>query len=150
MSTEGQRHAAKLTELEQRRKELEDALMRLARDEAESLEVAELAQEVEQLEQQVEAARMAASIPQKIAKRTAVMPTDIQKQALPVKKRAENQLDDLANSLKQPGETFEAAYSRAVDTEMGAMMLKTLDDATALATGNPTEFDLEKARAALQ
>ena len=78
------------------------------------------------------------------------MPTDIQKQALPVKKRAEKLLDDLANSLQQPGETFEAAYSRALDTEMGAMMLKTLDDATALATGNPTEFDLEKARAALQ
>ena len=150
MSTEGQKHAAKLTELEQRRKELEDGLMRLARDEAESLEVAELAQEVEQLEQQVEAARMAASIPQKTAKRTALMTNDIQKQALSVKKRAEKQLDDLAKSLLKPGETFEAAYSRALDTEMGAMMLTTLGDSQALATGNPTEFDLEKARAALQ
>lgn len=150
MSGEGEKHAAELAKLEQRRKELEDALQRLARDEAESLEVAELAQEVEQLEQQVEAARMAANIPQKTAKRSAIMPTDIQKQALPVKKRAEKLLDDLANSLQQPGETFEAAYSRALDTEMGAIMLKTLDDATALATGNPTEFDLEKARAALR
>ena len=150
MSGEGEKHAAELAKLEQRRKELEDALQRLARDEAESLEVAELAQEVELLEQQVEAARMAANIPQKTAKRSAIMPTDIQKQALPVKKRAEKLLDDLANSLQQPGETFEAAYSRALDTEMGAIMLKTLDDATALATGNPTEFDLEKARAALR
>lgn len=78
------------------------------------------------------------------------MPDDFQKRALANKKVAENQLDDLAKSLRQPGETFEAAYSRALDTEMGAMMLKTLDDATALATGNPTQFDLEKARAALQ
>ena len=150
MSGEGEKYAAELAKLEQRRNELEDALQRLARDEAESLEVAELAQEVEQLEQQVEAARMAANIPQKTAKRSAIMPTDIQKQALPVKKRAEKLLDDLANSLQQPGETFEAAYSRALDTEMGAIMLKTLDDATALATGNPTEFDLEKARVALR
>ena len=150
MSGEGEKRAAELAKLEQRRKELEDALQRLARDEAESLEVAELAQEVELLEQQVEAARMAANIPQKTAKRSAIMPTDIQKQALPVKKRAEKLLDDLANSLQQPSETFEAAYSRALDTEMGAIILKTLDDATALATGNPTEFDLEKARAALR
>tara|TARA_R110002124_G_scaffold167131_2_gene334487 strand:+ start:2973 stop:3425 length:453 start_codon:yes stop_codon:yes gene_type:complete len=150
MSPEGQRHADELARLETRKKDLEDALMRLARDEAEAQEVAELAQEVEQLEQQVDAARIAANIPKMTAKRNAIMPTNIQKQALPVKKRAEKLLDDLANSLQQPGETFEAAYSRALDTEMGAMMLKTLDDATALATGNPTEFDLEKARAALQ
>lgn len=78
------------------------------------------------------------------------MPTDIQKQALPVKKRAEKLLDDLAKSMQQPGETFEAAYSRALDTEMGAMMLKTLDDASALATGNPTQMDIEEARAALK
>ncbi len=78
------------------------------------------------------------------------MPDDFQKRALANKKVAENQLDDLAKSLRQPGETFEAAYSRALDTDMCAMMLKTLDDATALASGNPTQFDLEKARAALQ
>lgn len=116
MSTEGQRYAAKLTKLEQRRKELEDALMRLARDEAESLEVAELAQEVEQLEQQVDTARIAANIPHKTAKKSATMPTDIQKQALAMKIRAKKQLDDLANSLQQADETFEAAYSRALDT----------------------------------
>jgi len=150
MSIEGEKHAAELAKLEQRKKDLEDALMRLARDEVESLEVAELAEEVGQLEQQVDAARMAANIPLKTENRSAIMPTDIQKQALPVKKRAEKQLDDLANSLQQSGETFEAAYSRALDTELGAMMLKTLDDATALASGNPTGFDLEKARAALQ
>ena len=62
MSTEGQRHAAELAKLEQRRKELEDALMRLARDEAEAQEVAELAQEVEQLENEVETARAAANM----------------------------------------------------------------------------------------
>ena len=62
MSTEGQRHAAELASLEARKKELDDALMRLARDEAEALEVAELAQEVEQLEQQVEIARAAANM----------------------------------------------------------------------------------------
>ena len=112
MSPEGQRHADELPRLETRKKDLEDALMRLARDEAEAQEVAELAQEGEQLEQQVDAARIAANIPKMTAKRNAIMPTNIQKQALPVKKRAEKLLDDLANSLQQPGETFEAAYSR--------------------------------------
>jgi hypothetical protein len=150
MSTEGQKHAAKLAELEGRKKKLEDALMRLARDEAESLEVSELAQDVEQLEQQVDAARTALNIPNETAKRTAIMTHDIRKQALSVKKIAEKQLDDFAKSLQQPGETFEAAYSRVLDTEMGAMMLTTLGDSQALATGNPTEFDLEKARAALR
>ncbi|SDX74741.1 hypothetical protein [Tritonibacter mobilis] len=36
MSQEGQRHAEELARLEARKKDLEDALMRLARDEAEA------------------------------------------------------------------------------------------------------------------
>ena len=150
MTIDGNRHADDLVRLEAKRKELEDTLAALARDEDELGRVLELAKEVDQLEQQVDAARAAANIPHETAKRSAIMPHDFQKRALANKKVAENQLDDLAKSLRQPGETFEAAYSRALNTEMGAMMLKTLDDATALASGNPTQFDLEKARAALQ
>lgn len=150
MTIDGNRHAADLVRLESKRKELEDTLAALARDEGELDRVLELAQEIDQLEQQVDAARAAANIPHKTAKRSAIMPDDFQKRVLANKKVAENQLDDLAKSLRQPGETFEAAYSRALDSEMGVMMLKTLDDATALASGNPTQFDLEKARAALQ
>lgn len=150
MSQEGQRHAEELARLEARKKDLEDALMRLARDEAEAQEVAELAQEVTLLENEVESARAAAKSPQDTAKRTADMSNEVKKQALDLKKRAEKQLDELAKSICHPGETFEAAYSRALDTEMGAMMLKTLDDASALATGSPTQSDLEEARAALR
>jgi small-conductance mechanosensitive channel len=150
MTIDGNRHAADLVRLESKRKELEDTLTALARDEDELDRVLELAREIDQLEQQVDAARAAANIPHKTAKRSAIMPDDLQKRALANKKVAERQLDDLAKSLRQPGETFEVAYSRALDTEMGAMMLKTLDDATALASGNPTQFDLEKARIALQ
>ena len=124
--------------------------MRLARDEAEAQEVAELAQEVEQLEDEVENARAAVKSSHEITKGTAEMSNDVKKQALDLKKRAEKQLDELAKSICQRGETFEAAYSRALDTDMGSMMLKTLDDASALATGNPTEAELEEARAALR
>ena len=48
--------------------------------------------------------------------------------------------------MQQPGETFEKAYSRALNTDMGRSMLRTLDDATAIQTGQPTEADLETAR----
>ena len=118
MSTEGQKHAAKLAELEQRRKELEDALMRLARDEAESREVAELAQEVEQLEQQVEAARMAANM-----EKTTTKPNNIKKAAADNRRKAEDQLDKLAKSVQRDGETFEKAYLRALDTDMGKALM---------------------------
>ena len=118
MSTEGQKHAAKLAELEQRRKELEDALMRLARDEAESREVAELAQEVEQLEQQVEAARMAANM-----EKTMTNPNNIKKAAADNRRKAEDQLDKLAKSVQRDGETFEKAYLRALDTDMGKALM---------------------------
>lgn len=43
MSREGERHAAEILRLERRKKELEDALGRLVRDEAEAQEVADLA-----------------------------------------------------------------------------------------------------------
>ena len=68
MSKEGQGHAAELKRLEDRRKELEDALMRLARDEADAEEIMELATIVEQLEGQVETARAAASMEKNMTK----------------------------------------------------------------------------------
>ncbi|MEM6693518.1 MAG: hypothetical protein AAF626_02505 [Pseudomonadota bacterium] len=71
MSKEGQRHAAELKRLEDRRKELEDALMRLARDEADAEEIMELATIVEQLEGQVETARAAASTEKNMTKNEA-------------------------------------------------------------------------------
>ncbi|KHQ53604.1 hypothetical protein [Mameliella alba] len=59
MTQDGQRHTAELKRLEDRKKELEDALSRLARDEADAEEVMELAKEVELLEEQVATARAA-------------------------------------------------------------------------------------------
>ena len=144
MSTEGQKHAAKLAELEQRRKELEDALMRLARDEAESREVAELAQEVEQLEQQVEAARMAANM-----EKTMTNPNNIKKAAADNRRKAEDQLDKLAKSVQRDGETFEKAYLRALDTDMGKALMHARDDAQELERGGITSMDVAKAHADL-
>lgn len=147
MTQEGQRHAAELKRLEDKKKDLEEALMRLARDESEAEEVMELAQEVEQLETQVGAARAAANMEKTMTKNEpANSPVDLEKALATNRRSAERQLDRLAKQMQQPGETFEKAYSRALETEMGRAMLRTLDDATAIQTGQPTEADLETAR----
>jgi mannose-6-phosphate isomerase class I len=140
MSTEGQKHAAKLAKLEQRRKELEDALMRLARDEAEAQEVSELAQEVEQLENQVESARTAANMEKTMTKKN-----DITKAAAGNRRKAEAELDKLAKSVQQDGETFEKAYLRALDTDIGKALMQTRDDAQELERGGITAMDVADA-----
>lgn len=144
MSAEGEKHAAELAKLEQRRKELEDALQRLARDEAEAHEVADLAQEVEQLEHLVEAARAAANM-----EKTMTQPTEIRKRAQANMLKVDDQLDQLAKTIQRDGERFEKAYDRALQTEMGQSFLKTRSDAYALATGAPTADDIAEAHGAL-
>lgn len=138
MSQEGQRHAVELARLEARKKDLEDALMRLARDEAEAQEVAELAQEVEQLENQVETARAAANMEKTMTK-------DVRKAARLNREAAETQLDTLAKSMQQDGETFEKAYLRALDTDMGKALMETRDDAQELERGGITSMDVVEA-----
>jgi len=138
MSQEGQRHAAELARLEARKKDLEDALMRLARDEAEAQEVAELAQEIEQLENQVETARAAANMEKTMTK-------DVSKAARLNREAAETQLDTLAKSMQQDGETFEKAYLRALDTDMGKALMQTRDDAQELERGGITSMDVAEA-----
>ncbi len=138
MSQEGQRHAEELARLEARKKDLEDALMRLARDEAEAQEVAELAQEVEQLEEQVETARAAANMEKTMTK-------DVRKAARLNREAAETQLDTLAKSMQQDGETFEKAYLRALDTDMGKALMQTRDDAQELERGGITSMDVAEA-----
>lgn len=149
MSQEGQRHAEELARLEARKKDLEDALMRLARDEAEAQEVAELAQEVEQLETQVETARAAAKWANSpIEEKT--MTKDVRKAARLNREAAETQLDTLAKSMQQDGETFEKAYLRALDTVMGKALMQTRDDAQELERGGITSMDVAEDRKSLQ
>ncbi|WP_027237372.1 hypothetical protein [Leisingera caerulea] len=143
MSQEGQRHAEELARLEARKKDLEDALMRLARDEAEAQEVAELALEVEQLENQVETARAAANMEKTMTK-------DVRKAARLNREAAETQLDTLAKSMQQDGETFEKAYLRALDTDMGKALMQTRDDAQELERGGITSMDVAEAHKSLQ
>jgi len=138
MSQEGQRHAEELARLEARKKDLEDALMRLARDEAEAQEVAELALEVEQLESEVESARSAANMEKTMTK-------DVRKAARLNREAAETQLDTLAKSMQQDGETFEKAYLRALDTDMGKALMQTRDDAQELERGGITSMDVVEA-----
>ncbi len=140
MSNEGQKHAAKLAELEQRRKELEDALMRLARDEAEAREVAELAQEVEQLKQNVETARAATNMEKTMTKKN-----EIKKAAADNRRKAEAELDKLAKSMQLGGETFEKAYMRALNTDIGKALMQTRDDAQELERGGITSMDVTEA-----
>lgn len=141
MSKEGERHAAELKRLEDKKKDLEDALMRLARDEAEAQEVAELAQEVEQLETQVKAARAAASM-----EKTMTKTDDVRKAAAANREAAERQLDQLAKQMQQPGESFHKAYDRALNTDMGKALMQTRDDAQELERGGVTSMHLADAR----
>ncbi|MGH1412837.1 MAG: hypothetical protein ACRBB0_05060 [Pelagimonas sp.] len=145
MSAEGQRHADELAKLEQRKKDLEDALMRLARDEVEAQEVAELAQEVKQLEQQVETARAAANM-----EKTMTIPNDVKKAAAKNRETAEAELDTLAKSVQQDGETFEKAYSRALETDIGKALIQARDDAQELERGGITSMDVAEAHKKLE
>ena len=144
MGKEGERHTAELKRLEDKKKDLENALMRLARDEAEALEVAELAQEVEQLETQVKAARAAASM-----EKTMTKTDDVRKAAAANREAAERQLDELAKQMQQPGESFHKAYDRALDTDMGKALMRTRDDAQELERGGVTSMELDEARKSL-
>ncbi len=139
MSQEGQRHAEELVRLEARKKDLEDALMRLARDEAEALEVVELVLELEQLESELESAQAAANMEKTMTK-------DVRKAARLNREAAETQLDTLAKSMQQDGETFEKAYLRALDTDMGKALMQTRDDAQELERGGITSMDVAEAR----
>lgn len=139
---DGQRHAAELRRLQDRKKELEDALGRLARDEADAEEVMELAREVELLEQQVATVRAAVQSQENDMTKT----DDVRKAAAANRLEAERQLDELAKSIQQPGETFEKAYSRALDTDMGRSLMQTRDDAQELERGGITSMHLADAR----
>ncbi|WP_299955401.1 hypothetical protein [uncultured Roseobacter sp.] len=147
MSQEGQRHAAELKRLEDKKKDLEDALGRLARDEAEAQEVAELAQEVEQLEQHVETARAAADMEKTMTKNELTRsPVDVRKAAAINRQAAERQLDELAKQMQQPGETFHKAYDQALSTDMGRALMRSRDDAQELERGGVTSMELDEAR----
>lgn len=145
MSKEGERYAAELIALDAKRKELEDALGRLARDESEMEQVMELAQLVQRLEQEVGSARAAAQM----EKKDNDMDDTVTKRAVRNMAKVDAQLDALAKSIQADGETFEQAYCKALDTEMGRSMIRTREEAHALATGGVTEADVAAARADL-
>lgn len=69
--------------------------------------------------------------------------------ALTLKARAEAQLDALAEAVREPGETLAKAYTRAIETDLGQSMLRTLDDATRMAQGQPTEAMVAEHRKSL-
>jgi chromosome segregation ATPase len=75
--------------------------------------------------------------------------TNVKKQAVDLKRQAEANLDGYAKSLQRPGESFEASYSRMLETPLGRSMLATLGDAQALATGGPTAGQLDAHRKSL-
>jgi DNA repair exonuclease SbcCD ATPase subunit len=144
MSKEGERYAAELIRLEAKRKELEDTLGRLARDEDEMERVMELAQDVQQLEAEVESARAAVEM-----EKNDMTDETVTKRAARNMAKIDGQLDTLAKSMQADGETFEAAYVRALDSDMGKSMLRTREEAHALATGGVAEADVAAARADL-
>jgi SOS response regulatory protein OraA/RecX len=135
MTIDGNRYAADLVRLEAKRKELEDTLAALARDEDELDRVIELAHEIEQLEAEVHSAR---AIAQSGAK-------NMIKSAAKIRSEAEQNLDNYADLIREDGETHEQAYKRAMQTELGRSMIKTLDYTVALQTGEPTSDDVADA-----
>ncbi len=146
MSKEGERYAAELIALEAKRKELEYALGRLARDESEMEQVMELAQIVQQLEQEVESARASAEMEETHMTKEILTKGDVAKAAAGVIAKVDGQLDALAKAMRADGETFEVAYVRALGSDMGRSMLKTREEAHALATGAPTDLDFAEVR----
>lgn len=74
---------------------------------------------------------------------------DVRKAAVMVKFDCERQLDLLAKQVQGPGQTYEKAYSEMLETPLGRSMLATLEDATALASGNPTAGMIEEHRKSL-
>jgi len=149
---EGQRHTAELSRLEQRKKELQEALGRLAKDEVEAQEVVDLAGEVALLEQEVETLRAQASAEKRARARTQMEtgmtePNNVRKAAAANREEAERQLDLLAKGIKRDDETFLRAYDRALDTEMGRALMQTRDDAQELERGGVTSMDLAEVHA---
>lgn len=151
MTQDGRRHAAELKRLQDRKKELEDALGRLARDEADAEEVMELAKEVELLEQQVATARAAVQSQENDMTKNEQSnpPVDVRKAASANREAAERQLDQLAKQMQQPGESFHKAYDRALNTDMGRALMQTRDDAQELERGGVTSMELDEARKSL-
>ncbi len=70
---------------------------------------------------------------------------DVQKGARLNREAAETQLDMLAKSMQLDGETFEKAYLRALDTDMGKALIQTRDDAQELERGGITSMDVAEA-----
>lgn len=71
---------------------------------------------------------------------------DVRKAAAHNRSTAERQLDELAKSMQQAGESFEKAYGRALDTEIGKSLMRTRDDAAALEVGGVTSMDVAEAK----
>jgi hypothetical protein len=66
-----------------------------------------------------------------------------------LKRQAEANLDALAKSVQAPGESYEKAYVKALETDMGRSLLATLEDSQSLSTGGPTAAQLAEHRKAL-
>ena len=73
----------------------------------------------------------------------------VKKAAVLVRQDAERQLDALAKSDQGPGETYERAYSRVLETPVGRGLLATLGDAQRLSVGQPSEAMVEAHRKSL-
>ncbi|WP_299653138.1 hypothetical protein [uncultured Tateyamaria sp.] len=70
------------------------------------------------------------------------MTKDVRKAAGQNREAAEAELDKLAKSMQQDGETFEKAYLRALDTDMGKVLMQIRNDAQELERGGITSMDV--------
>jgi len=74
---------------------------------------------------------------------------DHTKTAAEIRKRAEDTLDQMAKiRAENKNEDYYTAYEAVCSTDLGRGVLKNLDDATAMMTGNATSFDLKKLKTA--
>ena len=141
---DGQRHADELRQLREKKKEIKETLGRLRRDEAETRDVVEFMQKIDELEAVVEQA--GSKVTQQTKETMMTTDDDVRKAAHENVQRVDRELDRLAKSMQTETESFEKAYSRAMDTQMGRALMRTRQEAYEISTGGATEADLDRAR----
>ena len=72
-------------------------------------------------------------------------PNEFKKAAASNRCKVEAELDKLAKLMQQDGESFEKAYSRGLDTDMGKALMQSRDDAQELERGGITSMDVAEA-----
>lgn len=121
-----------LRELRERREKIGDQLGAFERANENREEIRQIKAEIEAMESELEQQKQEARM-----NKSGETPTTM-------RKSAEDLMDRYAESIRKSGETFEVAYTRACQTDMGASILDNIEDAYRQQTGQMTSSDIKK------